>query len=186
MATYYGEHGVYCWIQTTAIYLDHLVRNVPEAFLGKYVAITAFDCGPFHPNAEERKAGWSMHENVGLSPRVTDVGILPYDNHDEWYVLEEPTWFRCEETFVKWGRFSLRDPAYLLENYDPTWDKKLMQEDIERILDQQKRLWANLERLNPETYVADGDRLIFVTRNSEIFHAVRNLCERAPAGPNHE
>ena len=56
MATYNGEYGVYHWIQTTAIYLDHVVRSVPEAFLGKFVAITAFDCGPFHPRAERVKA----------------------------------------------------------------------------------------------------------------------------------
>jgi hypothetical protein len=55
------------------------------------------------------------------------------------------------EVFVNWGGFRLSDP-----NFQEWTD----------------RLWAQLERLGAESYIADGTVFTFATRNADLFTTV--------------
>ena len=77
--------------------------------------------------------------------------------------------------FVNYGGFSLKDPSYLLENLDPTWDKILARESYDREVEMQNNFWNQLNLINPESYIADGDNFICVTRNLEAIKYLKGL-----------
>jgi len=90
---------------------------------------------------------------------------LPHEWYDEWYVFQTPPelgklWsgniFEAPQsgyvaTFVNFGCFNLFDPE--------------MQDLIDLF-------WARLEQVRPESFIADGDFLNFVTCDSVLFTAV--------------
>ena len=73
---------------------------------------------------------------------------------------------------MNFGKFRLRDPQHLMEERDATWDSVLIIESIERIRNLQERFWSQLDSTQPDSYLADGEALIFVTRDSALFHFV--------------
>ena len=144
---------------------------------GKYLAITSIDSGSLKLTEQERAEGWWTDDaakvfrgtswsspeyrddwKVAYSPRLTSIHRLPNETHDEccagfdeWYVFEQPVPPVEMEVFVNWGGFRLNDPKY------------------QRCAD---RLWEQLARLAPESYIAVGTVFTFATRNKGLFTSV--------------
>jgi hypothetical protein len=170
-----GKQNDYYWL-TSDSSLGRLLELCPKIVLGRLVAVAAFDSGPLKPTQDEKKHGWREDGNVAWSPVVTSTDILPHDGYDEWYIFEAFIPFQPSELFVNLGGFGLRDPEYLLKDLDPTWDRSLIIESIERIRSIQERFWSHLASTQAESYLADGDKLIFVTRDSTLFaHTIKLL-----------
>jgi hypothetical protein len=150
-----GTRGAYQWIVWESQFLSDLAAAVPDIVRGKYVAITAFDSGRFLPTREMTGQGWSYHLGVAYSPPVEHRIDLPYDQYDEWYVFRSPARIGYPEVFVNYGGFRLDRPEAEVE-------RRAMAE----------RFWRQLETLQPESYLAEGDFLIFVTRNPVLFGEV--------------
>jgi hypothetical protein len=133
--------------------IGHLIEQCPEALLGRYLVVACFDSGPLHPNAEETAAGWSSEGELAYSPRLEPLSLLPYDNHDEWYVFTSPTRLRSCDVFIDRGGFTLRNPEESLAAMDPTWDrvgaKALADEEIR----EQEKFWSQLELFGAESYM---------------------------------
>ena len=159
-----GAQGIYEWLVTDEQF--DLLQICPEVVLGKYVAITSFDSGPLVLSDEEKMAGWASRSNIAYSPKIQEVAILPRDTYDEWYifgspvdlgtshlrenVFEVPQEERHVSVFVNYG-FALHPPeraglAYLF--------------------------WPQMERIRPESYVADNYYLTFVSANKTLFASV--------------
>ncbi|MGA7791730.1 MAG: hypothetical protein WCA19_01745 [Candidatus Acidiferrales bacterium] len=166
-----GSHAAFLWLTTEQHDLDSLLRGCPQAFLGKYIAVTSHDSGPLTPTEEERGAGWQTRNEVAYSPPIQTVAGLPHGicgGFDEWYVFESPTdlgelWHgnifekpptsRLVSTFVNYLGFALHNP------------------EVEGLV---SHFWKQLDWIQPESYIADGNAfLTFVTRNQELFAAVR-------------
>jgi hypothetical protein len=170
-----GKQNDYYWL-TSDSSLGVLLELCPEIVLGRLVAVVAFDSGPLKPTQDEKKRGWREDGNVAWSPVVTSVDILPHDGYDEWYIFVAFIPFQPSELFVNLGGFGLRDPEYLLKDLDPTWDRSLIIENTERIRSIQERFWSQLALTRAESYLADGDELIFATRDSTLFaHTIKLL-----------
>ncbi|SRR6266404_1287424 len=165
-----GLHGEYEWLTTRRDGLDALLRACPQVVIGKYVAITSFDSSPLPLNEIEKNAGWESRKGAGYSPKVQTVETLPFEEYNEWYVLQSPFDLgQISQTdvlkyplpsgeiavFVNYGCFRLHMP-----------DVPAMQDLIELF-------WTQLESINPESYIADGDLLNFACRNKDLFAAVR-------------
>ncbi|MEP6663418.1 MAG: hypothetical protein ABJC04_07105 [Verrucomicrobiota bacterium] len=166
-----SKHGDYWWL-TSDSSLGILLEHCPEIVLGRFVAVTAFDSSPLKLTQDELNRGWSENDCVAWSPKILTTDILPHDGWDEWYIFPSQSLFKPKELFVNLGSIGLRDPAYLLENIEPTWDRAGVIMEIERRRHVQKRFWSQLFSIRPETYLADGDELIFATSNSELFARV--------------
>jgi hypothetical protein len=154
-----GKQGDYWWLEVQAAVpcLHDVLEACPALVLGRYVAVTSFDSGPFKPSDKERIAGWTADGAVAYSPEVQSPDELPLDQYDEWYVFERPTRIAGTEVFVNYGDFSLLAR--------PADDEAARQ----CVLDIQRRFWTQLGRLRPETYLAEGDRLALVTARRDIF-----------------
>lgn len=146
-----GKRGDYFWIEWRDDFLSDLLSAFPQFVLGKYLVNTSFDSGSLTLAPEEIEQGWCKHNKLALSPPISDVACIPKDQYDEWYVFTSPTTFENYEVFVNYGGFSL-------ENSDFT--------------EFQEKFWLQLERLSPESFLAEGGYLICVTRNESLYNQV--------------
>lgn len=164
-----GSHGAYQWLTTGQDDLGSLLQLYPQTVLGKYIAVTSFDSGPLHLNDGERSDGWQTRNDIAYSPRIESVQKLAYGDcggFHEWYVFDaaadlgrivEGNIFESQlqsglvAVFVNYSGFALHTP---------------MMQDLLHLF------WPQLERISPESYLADGDVLNFVTRDKDLFAKV--------------
>jgi hypothetical protein len=173
-----GSHGAYRWLTTGQHELDTLRRRCPQALVGKYVAVTSLDSGPVALTDAETRAGWQSRNEIAYSPQIQSVEDCRTERlpggecagFNEWYVFDSPfdlgaLWhgnvFEAPlspgqvSTFVNFGAgFALHNPE---------------------MADLVSLFWKQLEWIQPESYIADGDVLLtFASRNKDIFIAVSN------------
>jgi hypothetical protein len=175
-----GMRAGYAWYQAADLFLGDLLDRVPELFRHRFVAVTSFDSGLLTLAPEEQQAGWCVQDGIAISPQLGESPWLPHGGYDEWYVYEQPPPGIQAERFVNCGRFSLRDPQMDAETVDPTWDSRLMREQAEAVRAVQERFWEQLVRLCPESYLAEGDVLICVTRSAPARAALDSLFAHSP------
>ena len=84
-------------------------------------------------------------------PQVLGSWVTPRGEWDEWYVFEAEPSACAPEVFVNYGGFSLR--------HDP--GNEWQQATVERFWGQLAEWWA-------ESYLAEGDNLICVTRQEAV------------------
>lgn len=159
-----GSEGVYEWLVSDRQF--DLLRICPAVVLGKYIAITSFDSGPLVPTEGQKAAGWESRSNIAYSVKIHDVASVPSDEYDEWYIFDGPVdlgtghvrenVFEVPQkqghvsVFVNYG-FALHPPERAsLANL----------------------FWSQMERIRPESYVADNDYLTFVSANKTLFASV--------------
>jgi len=167
-----GTHGKWTWVVVRA-----MIRELPaltrEHHLGQHLCITAFDSGPIMPSPDERTAGWTMIGDVMVSPPLTAELDIPCENHDEWYIFRPlPHTIAFSDRFVNYMGFTLADPRTLAESQDPTWDST----NYDWLVPIQRQFWANIEHLNPSSYVCSGDADIVVTRDQ---HFAKRILDAA-------
>jgi hypothetical protein len=170
-----GSHGDYQWLTMAECDISTLLHLCPDIVLGKYLAVTSIDGTTLQLTDEEKSNGWSTPEHakvfrgkfdgpeyrddwkVAYSPRLSSIHGLPNETHvsdhgyHEWYVFEQPPPPGEMEVFVNWVTFRLYDPQY-------QWCAD--------------RLWEQMKRLTPESYIAEGTVFTFATRNRPLFTSI--------------
>jgi hypothetical protein len=162
-----GVDGSYQWLATGQYELGDFLRRCPMALLQKYVAVTSLDSGSLFLSEEEKIAGRQSRNEIAYSPQVQSPEQLRHGGFDEWYIFDSPTklgqlWrgnvFEMPPTtdhiaaFANFGDFAPHKP------------------ELEGLL---RPFWQQLERIRPESYVADGNAfLTFASRDQQIFSAV--------------
>jgi hypothetical protein len=161
-----GTHGDYSWIEWSSPsgYLYDFIHAFPEIVLQKYIAVTSCDSGPLVPTDEERQDGWFSEGEIAYNGPIGDINAIPNDQFDEWYIFSQMSKLPPIEVFINYGVFSLSDPKELFSG----WDAAMVANRYQ----QQERFWQQLTELAPESYLAEGERLIFVTRDQTLFGAV--------------
>ena len=142
-----GRHNDYYWIQWEGAFLIPLLLHVPDIVLGRYLINTSYDSGSITLSDEERQEGWRRVGAPTYSPRITDVRSIPHDQYDEWLVFPQPFELQTWQSTINHCGMSLTDPDY-----------KGIQDE----------LWSQIERVGPESYLAEGARLLFITRNQQL------------------
>jgi len=142
-----GCQSDYFWVEWERGFLVRLLARVPDVVLGQYVINTSFDSGSLTLSDEERRHGWRSAGQLAYSPKIVDVQSVPHDQFEEWLVFVKPTEIQSWEALVNYGGMSLTNP----------------------ICDSlRERLWSQIASVRPESYLADGDRLIFITRSQKL------------------
>jgi hypothetical protein len=164
-----GSQGLYEWLVTDQRF--DVLQICPEIVIGKYVAITSIDSGPLVPSDTETATGWQRREEIAYSPRIRSVEEIPSAGWDEWYIFEEPVdlgtshlgenIFEVSQeqghvsVFVNYG-FALHPPERAsLANL----------------------FWPQIERIRPESYIADNDYLSLASRNKTLFTSIRDAVK---------
>lgn len=135
------------------MFLSGLLSEFPQIVLGKYLVNTSFDSGSLSLSSEETEQGWYKQNNLTFSPQIKNIESISGSGYDEWYVFDSPKTLDNCEVFVNYWGFSLHD---------------FVPEEI------QKAFWLQLEQFKPETYLAEGDNLICVTKDANLFNQISN------------
>jgi len=149
-----------------------VLQICPEVVFGKYVAITSFDSSELVPTENEKASGWESRGRIAYSPKVQDIKSLPRDAYDEWYVFADPVDLGISHlaenvfevpqeqghvsVFVNYGGFALDRPD---------------------LKDLATLFWQQIEWVRPQSYIADGDYLNFVSMNKTLFASVRDALK---------
>ncbi|MCD9186867.1 MAG: hypothetical protein LUM44_10560 [Pyrinomonadaceae bacterium] len=147
-----GKRGNYFWIQWEKTNLSDLLSAFPEIVINKYLVNTSFDSGSLTLGDEEIKSGWRKYQQLALSPPITNASDIPGYGYDEWYVFESPKTFENYEVFINYWCFSL-------ENFNS---------------EIRESFWRQIEQINPESFLAEGDYLVCVTKNESLFERITN------------
>lgn len=164
-----GSQGAYEWLVTDQQF--DLLRICPDVAIGKYVAITSFDSGPLVLADEEKSAGWESRSNIAYSPKIQDIESVPRAEYDEWYIFVAPfdlgTSHLGENVFEvpqEKGHVSVFvNDGFALHPAERTSLANLF--------------WPQIERIRPESYVADNDYLTFISANKALFISVLNAVK---------
>ena len=166
-----GTQSVYEWLVTDQD-ID-LLRLCSEIVVGKYIAITSIDSGALVLNENKKAEGWASRGNIAYSPKVEHIESLPRDGYDEWYIFADPAAdlgsshlgenvFEAPQgqghlnVFVNYGGFALDRPE---------------------VKDLASLFWQQIEWIHPESYIADGNYLNFVSANKTLFATVRDAVK---------
>jgi hypothetical protein len=147
-----GRRGAYLWIVWDSQFMDELVQAVPQVVVGKFVIITSFDSGPFVPSQEETGRGWRLQSGLAYSPQIKTPDDLPHDQYDEWYIYSCKKEIHSPEVFINFSGFQLKYYAAEIE--------------LHGLLE---RFWLQMEKLQPESYLAEGGSLILATRDEAVY-----------------
>ncbi len=155
-----GNHCGFYWIQWEKASLGSLLSDVPQIVLGHYLVNTSSDSASLTLSDVEKSTGWRSVGELTYSPLVTDVNTIRHEQFEEWLVFKSPTKVSSWEAVVNFCGLSLTDRSY-------DWIHA--------------KLWGQLERFHPESFLAQGERLIFITRNAQL-HELARLQHLASGG----
>jgi hypothetical protein len=160
-----GSEGSYDWLVADQQF--DLLRLCPQIVLGKYVAITSIDSGEFVPTEKEAAVGWQSRGKIAYSPQVQSIEEIPSAGWDEWYIFDRladlGVSHLAENIFEvpqEEGHLSVF-VNYCFALYPPEKAEKLA-----------SLFWPQIDRVRPESYVADNDHLTFVSANKDLFISV--------------
>jgi hypothetical protein len=179
-----GQHGKYRWlersIETQAVDrpLIRLTKHCSEVLLNKHVVVTSLDSGPLHLNDQRVNAGWKRLGRLAISPRISNASDVPFIWFDEWYIFDDavPT-FSDIEVFVNRGTFSLGEPNPTIDTMYIGSDSNVRAAMVAAVVPWREKFWTQLEQLNAESYLANGNCFTFVTRDAKLHHEVAALMQ---------
>ena len=180
---YTGKQNDYFWLarpvdaRGSSRPLAHLLQTCPEVVLDKVVVVTSLDGGPLPLTSQQASEGWERHGEIAISPRISNTGVLPFKWFDEWYVFHEPTVPADVEVFVNYGTFSLGDPRPAISTMYAGSDEEIVERIVEGVVKLREKFWAQMERIKPKSYMANGNSFIFVTHDSDLFEKAAGALE---------
>lgn len=152
----YGERWGYWAIEWSEAWdpsLADLLQLAPELVIGKEVAITSCDSGPYVPTEEELKSGWSRCDTTAISREIAELSELPAPGCDEWYVYDSAPLNCPKRTYVNRYGFSVFDENLESESF-----------------------WEQIRRAEPLHILGAGTpNMFFVTRDRDSFERVKRL-----------
>jgi hypothetical protein len=179
-----GQHGKYLWlersIETRAVDrpMNRLTQVCPDVLLNRLVVITSLDSGPLRLNDQQINDGWRRADKLAISPRISNASDVPFQWFDEWYIFEDavPTAANIK-TFVNYGTFSLGEPNPTIDTMYVGTDSKVRAQMVAAVAPLRETFWMQLESLNPESYVSNGNCFIFATRNARLHQSVSAVMQ---------
>ncbi|APW63947.1 hypothetical protein [Paludisphaera borealis] len=164
-----GRWGSYYWLVSSRE-LPTLEAATLRFHPGDRLCITSIDSGTCRLYPEEIAAGWTAGRNVAVSPPVDDGIDIPRDQYDEWYLLDRPPAHEWQpEVFVNYGGYTLVAVEESYRTFDPTLDRH----GLDYLFPIQERFWAQIERIDPISYVAMGDKDVVVSKRLEFIKHLR-------------
>lgn len=149
------RHGYWAveWSAAWDPSLADVIRLAPALVLGKRIAITSCDSGPYVPSQEERRDGWRLVETTAISKAITRPAELPAPGFDEWYIFDSMPQLIPKRNHVNQYGFSVLDDGDAAESF-----------------------WKQVTVTKPLHVLGAGTpNMFFVSRDREIFQQVLRL-----------
>src|SRR5260221_6460073 len=159
---FHGVHDEFKWLESPAHEIHDVLQVCPSVLTHKNIAVTSFDPKKLRPVEEKWLRECRVAGSALYLPLVDDPGVLPYNVFDEWYIFSSAAPEKTFKRFLNYEWFTLGPAQVVYFRHNIAWDVKRMR----------RLFWQEMEQVNPESYLARGNRLMFVTRNSEYFSSV--------------
>jgi hypothetical protein len=159
---FHGVHGEFRWLESGAHRIQDVLRTSPDVVNGKALVITTFASGPLLPGEDDLQRGWRLKGSVLYIPAGESQAHIPKDFFREWYIFPSTPPEREFAVFANYDWFTLGPAIASKPQANSRWD-------LRRI---QRIFWQLMETAQPESYLAYGTRLLFVTRNPAYFTCV--------------
>lgn len=169
-----GSEDGYEWLVTDQQF--DLLDLCPAVALGKYVAITSIDSGEFVPGEKYRAAGWRSQGKIAYSSKIVSAEDVPRDGWDEWYIFGSPTALgasRLAENVFETPHKAGHVDVFVNYGFAP---------HLPGMKGLAALFWQQIDRIRPESYVADNDYLTFAAVDTDLFASVRNALTALPGG----
>jgi hypothetical protein len=162
-----GSHGGYLWLATALHGLDELIQLCPQAFSGKYVAVTSLDSGPLFLTEKDKQTGWQSRNEIAYSPPVQSPQELRRGGFDEWYIFDSP---KDLGGLRRGNIFEAPATSGLISVFVNYGDFAPYNSELDALI---VLFWKQLDQIQPQSYVAEGNAgLTFVTRDKLLFVSV--------------
>lgn len=174
---YSGEHQNFHWLESNLINLREIISILPEIFVGKFLMITHFDGHSYQLNNIDENRGWKKINNLTYTELISQntLKMNICDNYDQWVLLRQFRQIDPVDAFVNFEYFSLIDwdmEATYLKDDDEKRFINNYQEKRSRVL---MNFWDQIKIINPETFVSDGSKFIYVTRYQDEIEKILQL-----------
>lgn len=141
------------WSEAWDPSLADLLQVAPELVVGRRIAITSCDSGPYVPSEHELNAGWRLFDTTAISKEVVQPSELPAPGFDEWYVFNSTPQVVPLCNHVNRYNFSVLDKCDATELF-----------------------WEQIRKTQPLHVLGAGTPNIFLaTRDCDIFKRVKEL-----------
>ncbi len=157
---FHGAQGQYQWLDSPSHSLQELLKVCPDLVIGRSLAITSFEERSLTEKLEA--CAGRLEGSVLHIPTLSDVSALPLGGMSEWYTFAGEVPQSKLTCFVRHAWFTLGPAAVARVQPENRWD-------LQRTV---RLFWQELQRLQPESYVARGQRLILATRNQAHFTTI--------------
>jgi hypothetical protein len=166
----HGAQGQYQWLESSSHSLQNLLSVCPDLVVGRSLAITSFEERSLIERLEAC-SGRIMGPVVHV-PSVANISALPLSGVKEWYGFVSAISESKLTSFVRNHWFTLGPAAVARVPQENLWD-------LQRAV---RLFWQELQRVQPESYVSRGQRLVLATRNPVHFTAILRAFS-APSSP---
>jgi len=173
-----GMRGAYTWFQSSAHYLSVLIDRVPSIVVGKYVAISAYEGAQLTLTGDEMKMGWQQYSRISLSPIIQRPSEIPQNQFDEWYTFTGLKPLDITEVFINYGGFTLAQSA----SDNPFLPESVKKKNVKEhsIMNQrQKRFWQQIEENKPDSFLAESDKLIVVSKDPDVISELKSFFNQS-------
>jgi|SRR5581483_1112077 len=183
---YRGVHASYHWLTSTEDYGGTLLRLFPEIVVGRYVAVTCIDGGILRLGESQRATGWESRAGIAYSRKIHSAAEITHQvdgpdapGYDEFYVFEDT----CDLGERVQGNIFLEAfaPAAGRTAVFVTWASFVLHDSSPSVKSLVDLFWPQLERLKPESYIADGNQcLTVVTKKPELLDRIHQRFASIP------
>ncbi|MCK8482272.1 hypothetical protein [Psychroserpens algicola] len=162
-----GKYKEYYWIEILSKHynMNSLISEFPEFIIDKCLSVISFDSDSFQPTESELKRGWIYENEIAYFDKMTEFELSKislFDVYDQWLIFDNKQRFKTMEIFVNYGGFSTELNEYR---------KELKLADT-------KRFWNQIEEINPNRFILNGDKLIFGTNKQSEIEKVKASCQQ--------
>lgn len=165
-----GQSNQFYWLEITdgSFCLQDLLRNFPDILLNKFLAVAYFDSSPLKLVSEEITEGWYEKNDIAYSPMLTESLIkhLPCEQYDQWYLFSNQNEIVQTSDFANHSGFSLANQPIDQEGKESGFTGK----------DWVRKFWEELELINPQSFILDGDNFIFVSKSEKEIEQIELYC----------
>ncbi|TCN55608.1 hypothetical protein D0809_16250 [Flavobacterium circumlabens] len=162
-----GKYSEYYWIEivSDSYNMDSLILLFPEFIIDKYLSIVSFDSDSFVPTDDELQRGWVYEDEIAYFDKVTAFELSQnslFDIYDQWLLFDTKQRFKSMDIFVNYSGFSI----------DLNESREML------TLKDTERFWNQIEKIKPQKFILNGDKLIFGTNNRMEFEKVKASCQQ--------
>ncbi len=167
-----GRYGEFYWLVSNEKIRD-IDKIIIEYRTGYTLYLATFDSGLLLPTQEELDQGWKVDSEIMISPPLSGIVTIPYEQYDEWYISRGALTFPQElERYVNCGGFRLfavNDDTKISESM---WERNI----CDHMRPHQDAFRKQLLLINPETFVAIGDNEIVVSKDEGLINHIAAIA----------